>query len=54
MAPTRKIDILMTHMISFSEAPCLKMSLYTLRANIEDAERTEESAEDITAAETAL
>ena len=32
---------------------CLKISLYTFLANIEEAERTEESAEDITAAETA-
>ena len=29
------------------------MSLYTFLANIDDAERTEESADDITAADTA-
>ena len=31
----------------------LKMSLYTFLANIDDADNTEESADDITAAETA-
>ena len=29
------------------------ISLYTFRANIDDAERTDESADDITAADTA-
>lgn len=43
----------MTQMISISEARWRKMSLYTLRANIEAADNTDESAEDITAAETA-
>ena len=33
--------------------PCLKISLYTFLANMDAAESTEESAEDITAAETA-
>ena len=39
--------------ISFTLTFCLKISLYTFLANIEEAESTEESAEDITAAETA-
>lgn len=44
---------LMTQMISISEARWRKMSLYTLRANIDAADNTDESAEDITAADTA-
>ena len=38
---------------AFKPTFCLKISLYTFLANIEEAESTEESAEDITAAETA-
>ena len=53
MAPTMNIDTLITHIISFSEADCLNMSLYTFLANMEEAESTDESAEDMTAAETA-
>lgn len=51
--PTTKIETRITQMISISEALCLKISLYTFLANIELADKTEESAEDITAAETA-
>ena len=32
---------------------CLKTHLYTLRANIEEAASTDESADDMTAADTA-
>lgn len=42
-----------TQMISISEAFWRKINLYTLRANMEAADRTDESAEDMTAAETA-
>lgn len=40
-------------MISISDAFCRNINLYTLRANIDAAESTDESAEDITAADTA-
>lgn len=51
--PTTMIPALITQMISISEARWRKMSLYTLRANIDAADNTDESAEDITAADTA-
>lgn len=51
--PTTMIPPLMTHMISISDAFWRKMSLYTLRANMDAADNTEESAELITAADTA-
>lgn len=51
--PTTQIPTRITQMISISDAFCRKMSLYTLRANIEAADKTDESADDITAAETA-
>lgn len=51
--PTIIIETLITQMISISEALCLNISLYTFLANMELADRTLESAEDITAAETA-
>lgn len=44
---------LITQMISISDAFCLNINRYTLRANIDAAERTDESADDITAADTA-
>lgn len=40
-------------MISISDAFCRNINLYTLRANIDAADSTDESAEDITAADTA-
>ena len=46
---TNWIHLILTFTLTF----CLKISLYTFLANIEEAESTEESAEDITAAETA-
>lgn len=51
--PTTIIPTLITHIISISDAFCLNISLYTLRANIDAADNTDESADDITAAETA-
>lgn len=51
--PTTQIPTRITQMISISDAFCLKINLYTLRANMEAADRTEESADDITAADTA-
>lgn len=51
--PTTIIPPLMTQMISISDARWRKISLYTLRANIDAADNTEESADDITAADTA-
>lgn len=51
--PTTMIPILIIQMISISDARCRKMSLYTFRANIDAADNTDESAEDMTAAETA-
>jgi hypothetical protein len=51
--PTTMIPTRMTQMISISDARCLKMSLYTLRANMEAADNTDESADDMTAADTA-
>lgn len=51
--PTTQIPIRMTQMISISDAFCRKMSRYTFRANIDAADSTDESADDITAAETA-
>lgn len=51
--PTMMIETRITQMISISDALCLKISLYTFLANIELADRTLESADDITAAETA-
>lgn len=51
--PTTQMPTRITQMISISEAFWRKIRRYTLRANIEAAESTEESADDITAAETA-
>lgn len=51
--PTTMMPPLITQMISISEARWRKMSLYTFRANIDAADNTEESADDITAADTA-
>lgn len=51
--PTTMMPPLMTHMISISDAFWRNMSLYTLRANMDAADNTEESAELITAADTA-
>lgn len=51
--PTTHIPIRITQMISISDAFCRNISLYTFRANMEAADSTDESAEDITAAETA-
>lgn len=51
--PTTQIPIRITQMISISEAFWRKISLYTLRANIDAADNTDESADDITAADTA-
>lgn len=51
--PTTQMPTRITQMISISDAFCRKISRYTLRANIEAADRTDESADDITAAETA-
>ena len=51
--PTTQIPIRITQIISISDAFCLKISLYTFLANIEAADSTDESADDITAAETA-
>lgn len=51
--PTTIIPALITHIISISEAFCRQSDLYTLRANIDAADNTDESAEDMTAAETA-
>lgn len=51
--PTTRIDPLITQIISISDAFCLKISLYTFLANMELADKTLESADDITAAETA-
>lgn len=53
ITPTTQMPIRITQMISISEAFCRNISLYTFRANIEAADNTEESAEDMTAAETA-
>lgn len=47
------MPIRITQIISISDAFCRKMSRYTLRANIEAADKTDESADDMTAAETA-
>lgn len=51
--PTIRIETLITHIISISEAFWRNISLYTFLANMELADKTLESAEDITAAETA-
>lgn len=51
--PTTQIPTRITQMISISDAFCRKISLYTFRANIEAADSTDESADDMTAAETA-
>lgn len=51
--PTTMIPARMTQMISISDARWRKMSLYTLRANIDAADNTDESADDMTAADTA-
>lgn len=51
--PTTQMPTRITQMISISDAFCRKMRRYTLRANIEAADSTDESAEDITAADTA-
>lgn len=51
--PTIIIETRMIHIISISDALCRNISLYTFLANIELAESTLESAEDITAADTA-
>ena len=51
--PTTMIPPRITQIISISDACGLKTSLYTLRANIDAADNTDESAEDITAADTA-
>lgn len=51
--PTIIIDPLITQIISISEAFCLNINLYTFLANIELADKTLESADDITAADTA-
>lgn len=53
ITPTTQIPMRITQMISISEARWRKINLYTLRANIEAADKTDESAEDITAADTA-
>lgn len=47
--PTIIIETRITQIISISEARMRKISLYTLRANIEAADKTDESADDITA-----
>lgn len=51
--PTTQIPIRITHIISISDAFCRNIRRYTLRANIEAADKTDESADDITAADTA-
>lgn len=51
--PTTMMPARITQMISISEARWRKISLYTFRANIDEADNTEESADDITAADTA-
>lgn len=51
--PTTRIDTRITQMISISEARWRKISRYTFRANMDDADNTDESAEDMTAADTA-
>lgn len=51
--PTTRIDTRITQMISISEARCRKINRYTFRANMDDADSTDESAELITAADTA-
>lgn len=47
--PTTIIPMRITHMISISEALIRNISLYTFRANIDAADNTDESAEDMTA-----
>lgn len=51
--PTTHIPIRITQMISISDAFCRNINRYTFLANIDAADSTDESAEDITAAETA-
>lgn len=51
--PTTQMPIRITQMISISDAFCRNINRYTFRANIEAADSTDESADDITAAETA-
>lgn len=51
--PTTQMPTRITQMISISDAFCRKIRRYTLRANIEAADSTDESADDITAADTA-
>lgn len=51
--PITIIEARIIQIISHSEVFWRKINLYTFRENIEEAERMEESAEDITAAETA-
>lgn len=51
--PTMIIDTLITQMISISDALWRNINLYTFLANMELADKTLESADDITAADTA-
>lgn len=51
--PTTHIPTRITHIISISDAFCRNINRYTFRANIEAADKTDESADDITAADTA-
>lgn len=44
--PTTQIPIRITQMISISEAFWRNIKRYTLRANIDAADRTDESADD--------
>lgn len=51
--PTTQIPIRITQMISISDAFWRNINRYTFRANIDAADSTDESADDITAADTA-
>lgn len=51
--PTTQMPIRITQMISISDAFWRKISRYTFRANIDAADNTDESADDMTAADTA-